>query len=156
MDDLKLGVVIAQIINFGILFFLFKYFLGEKIVKAIEERRAHLQKFDNAEQQVREKEEEAKLKADSIINEARNKSAEITKNADEIAKQNIEKSKQKAEMEANSIISNAQSSMEKERLSMMGEMKSKVVDLSLRLNKKMFSKESANKDFMEKELESLK
>ena len=59
MDDLKLGVVIAQIINFGILFFLFKHFLGEKIVKAIEERRAHLQKFDNAEQQVREKEEEA-------------------------------------------------------------------------------------------------
>mgnify|MGYP005985881273 FL=1 len=156
MDDLKLGVVIAQIINFGILFFLFKHFLWEKIVKAIEERRAHLQKFDNAEQQVREKEEEAKLKADSIINEARNKSAEITKNADEIAKQNIEKSKQKAEMEANSIVSNAQSSMEKERLSMMGEIKTKVVDLSLRLNKKMFSKESANKDFMEKELESLK
>ncbi len=156
MDELKLGVVIAQIINFGILFFLFKHFLGEKIVKAIEERRTHLQKFDNAEQQVREKEEEAKLKADSIINEARNKSAEITKNADEIAKQNIEKSKEKAEMEANSIISNAQSSMEKQRLSMMGEMKSKVVDLSLRLNKKMFSKESANKDFMEKELESLK
>lgn len=156
MDDLKLGVVIAQIINFGILFFLFKHFLGEKIVKAIEERRTHLQKFDNAEQQVREKEEEAKLKAESIINEARNKSAEITKNADEIAKQNIEKSKQKAEMEAKSIISNAQSSMEKEKLSMMAEMKSKVVDLSLRLNKKMFSKESANKDFMEKELESLK
>jgi F-type H+-transporting ATPase subunit b len=156
MDELKLGVVIAQIINFGILFFLFKHFLGEKIVKAIEERRNHLQQFDNAEQQVKEKVEEANKKAESIINEARVKSAEITKNADDIAKQNIEKSKEKAEMEANSIVSNAQANMEKERLSMMAEMKSKVVDLSLKLNKKLFSKESANKDFMEKELESLK
>jgi hypothetical protein len=35
-------------------------------------------------------------------------------------------------------------------------MKSKVVDLVLKLNGKMFNKESANKDFMEKELEALK
>ena len=39
MDDIKLWVIIAQLINFWIIFFIFKYFLGEKIVTAIEERR---------------------------------------------------------------------------------------------------------------------
>jgi len=156
MDDLKLGVVIAQMINFWILFFIFKHFLGEKIVKAIEERRAHLSKFDDAEIQVKEKIEAAEKQAEELIISARNQAIEIESNADGIAKKNIEKSKEKASMEADSILWNARADIEKEKLSMMNEMKSKVVDLSLRLNAKMFSKESANKDFMEKELEALK
>ena len=46
--------------------------------------------------------------------------------------------------------------IEKERLSMVNTMKSKIVDLSLKLNEKIFRHEKANKDFMEKELEALK
>jgi len=38
---------------------------------------------------------------------------------------------------------------------MVAAMKAKVVDLSLKLNSKMFDKESANKEFMEKGYDSL-
>jgi len=34
-------------------------------------------------------------------------------------------------------------------------MKSKIVDLSLKLNENLFKKETVNKDFMEKELNSI-
>lgn len=156
MENLNLWMVVAQMINFWILFFIFKHFLGEKIVKAIEERRAHLSKFDDAEIQVKEKIEAAEQEAEKLVNAARNKAIEIETNADDIAKKNIEKSKEKASMEADSILGNARNDIEKERLSMLNEMKSKVVDLSLKLNKKMFDKEAANKDFMEKELKALK
>lgn len=156
MDDLKLGIVIAQMINFGILFFIFKHFLGEKIVKAIEERRAHLQQFEDAEKQVKEKVAQAQKEADDLVKQARDKASEIENNAEEIAKTNSAKAKEQATMEAESILTNARADIEKERLSMMNTMKSKVVDLSLKLNEKMFNKESANKDFMEKELEALK
>jgi F0F1-type ATP synthase membrane subunit b/b' len=105
---------------------------------------------------VKEKIEAAEKQAEELIISARNKALEIESNADGIAKKNVEKSKEKASMEADSILGNARANIEKEKLSMMNEMKSKVVNLSLRLNEKMFSKESANKDFMEKELEALK
>jgi hypothetical protein len=38
---------------------------------------------------------------------------------------------------------------------MMSGIKSKVIDLSLKLNEKLFTSEKANKDFMEKELNSI-
>ena len=156
MDDLKLGLIIAQIINFWILLFIFKHFLWEKIVKAIEERRAHLASFDDAEVQLKEKLDKADKQVSDLVNDARKKANEIESNADEIAKKNIEKSKTTATQEADSILGNARADIEKERLSMVNLKKSKVVDLTLRLNSKMFNKESANKDFMEKELEALK
>jgi F0F1-type ATP synthase membrane subunit b/b' len=59
-------------------------------------------------------------------------------------------------MEADSKKNNALADIEKERLSMVNEMKDKVVDLSLKLNEKIFKNEKANKDFMQKELETLK
>jgi hypothetical protein len=59
-------------------------------------------------------------------------------------------------MEAASKKKNALDDVEKERLSMVSEMKTKIVDLSLKLNEKIFKNEKANKDFMQKELETLK
>lgn len=156
MDDLKLGIILAQMINFWILFFIFKHFLGEKIVKAIEERRAYIQKFDDADKQVKQTLAAADKQAGELVDEARTKAHKIEADAEELAKANTQKEKQKAAMEAESILGNARADIEKERLSMLNEMKSKIVDLSLKLNEKMFSKESANKDFMEKELEALK
>jgi hypothetical protein len=38
---------------------------------------------------------------------------------------------------------------------MVNSMRSKILDLSLKLSSKIFSKESANKDFLEKELDVL-
>ena len=156
MEELNLWLVLAQIINFWILLFIFKHFLGEKIVKAIEERRGYLSSFDDAEVQLKEKLEKADKDAADLVNQARKQANEIESNADTIAKKNIEKSKQTATQEADSILGNARADIEKERLSMTNLMKSKVVDLTLKLNSKMFNKESANKDFMEKELEALK
>jgi F0F1-type ATP synthase membrane subunit b/b' len=58
-------------------------------------------------------------------------------------------------MQAESIISGARADIEKEKLSMMNDIKSKVINLSLKLNEKLFTSEKANKDFMEKELNSI-
>ena len=55
MDDIKLWVIIAQLINFWIIFFIFKYFLGEKIVTAIEERRKFLKASKDAWNLAKEK-----------------------------------------------------------------------------------------------------
>ena len=155
MDDLKLGIIIAQLINFGILFFVFKHFLGAKIVTAIEDRRKHLKASAEAEAIAEQTRSEAEAEADKIITDARTKASEIENYADEMSKNNASKIIERAEKEADHIVKSGNDQIEKQRLDMASAMKEKIDDLSLKLNSRIFDKETANKDFMEKELNTL-
>lgn len=53
--DISLTAVLAQVINFGLLFFLFRRFLTKPIVSSIEERRSLIKKLENAEDAYAEK-----------------------------------------------------------------------------------------------------
>ncbi len=155
MEDLQLELIIAALINFWILFYIFKRFLWEKLTKAIEERRKFLAASNQAEEDAKIKIEEANKKVEEILEGARNKASDIEKSAEELSKQNASKAKDKAEKEVEHILSSARNQIEKDKLEMENSMRSKILDLSLRLTSKIFSKENANKDFLEKELNVL-
>ncbi len=156
MDDLNVAVIIAQFINFWIVFFIFYYFLWKTIVKTIEERRNQIENLDNSEDVVREKLEAADLEAKDIINEARKNASDMQKNADELSKKDIAQKLKMAEEKAESILDWAKRDVEKERLGMLSAMKDKVLDLSLKINSKVFDKKDNNKDFISKEVNSIK
>lgn len=155
MEHLSIWAVLASLINFWIVFFVFKYFLGEKIVSIIEERRGNVKALEEAQNIAESKLEEAQKEVDSIIEEARKKASEIQSYAEELAKQNSNAIIERSEKEAAFLLDNARSQIEKEKLDMENNMKDKILDLSLKLNSKIFNKEAANKDFMEKEYDLL-
>lgn len=155
MEHLSIWAVLASLINFWIVFFVFKYFLGEIIVSIIEERRGNVKALEEAQDIAKSKLEEAQKEVDSIIEEARKKASEIQSYAEELAKQNSNAIIERSEKEAAFLLDNARSQIEKEKLDMENNMKDKILDLSLKLNSKIFNKEAANKDFMEKEYDLL-
>ena len=114
MDDIKLWVIIAQLINFWIIFFIFKYFLGEKIVTAIEERRKFLKASKDAWNLAKEKIEEAEKQVDSMLVEARKKAVEIESYAEELSKQNSNRIIERSEKEAEYMLESARTQIEKE------------------------------------------
>lgn len=156
MDDLNIAVILAQLINFWLLFFIFYYFLGNTIIKTIEERRIKLDNLDNSDDVVREKIEAAEMEAKEIIDESRNKALDMQKNADDLSKKDTTKKIKDAEEKAQWIMNSARRDVEKERLGMLNEMKNKVLDLSLKINSKVFDKKDNNKDFITKEVNSIK
>jgi len=156
MDDLNIAVIIAQLINFGIIFFIFYYFLGNTIIKTIEERRKKIENLDSSDDVVREKIEAAELEAKDIIEKERHKALEMQKVADEISKKDTAKKIKDAENKAQWIVESARASVEKERLGMLNEMKDKVLNLSLKINSKVFEKKDHNKEFITKEVNSIK
>ena len=156
MDDLNIAVIIAQLINFWIVFFIFYYFLGKTIVKTIEERRTQIENLDNSDDLVREKMEQAKSEAKELLDEARSKALEMQKNADDISRKDTAKKLKDAEEKAQGIMNSARRDVEKERLSMIDVMKEKVLDLSLKINSKVFDNKDNNKDFISKEVNSIK
>lgn len=155
MDGVSISAIIAQLINFWILFFLFKHFLGKKIVDAIEERRDNIKASQAAEEEAQTKMEETQAEADKILAEARIKAGEIEKYATEISKQNTQRALEKANSEAEHIVNSGKAQIDKEKLDMVQSMKAKIVDLSLKLNAKVFGEQTANKQFMEKEYDVL-
>lgn len=156
MDNLSLWVIFAQIINFWLLFFLFKHFLWEKIVKAITDRRKQIENLDNSEELVKAKMEEAEKEAKEVLEKARKEALEMQQKADDLVKKNTEIKLAEADKKAEAIVEAANRTIEKERGSMIEEMKDKVLDLSLKINSKVFDKKDANKDFIQKEINSLK
>jgi len=87
--------------------------------------------------------------------QAREKASSIETDAESLAKKNKEKILESADQEAKNIVDNALGDIEKERLSMANALKKKVVDLSLKINKKLFDEEKINKEFIEKEIKGL-
>lgn len=156
MDDLNLSVIIAQLINFWIVFFIFYYFLGKTIVKTIEERRVQIKNLYKSDDLVRERIEQAEKEANKLLDEARSKALEIQKNADDLSKKDTAKKLKDAEDKAQGIMDSARRDVEKERLGMLNVMKEKVLDLSLKINSKVFNNKDNNKDFISKEVNSIK
>ncbi len=156
MDDLNISIVIAQIINFWIIFFIFYHFLWNTIVKMIDERREKLENLDKSDSVVKKKIEAAEKEAMLILENSRKEALEIQESAEKISKKNTLKKIEEAELKAKSIIEGAKRDIEKEKLGMIGAMKDKVLNLSLKINSKIFDNKDSNKEFIQKEVNSIK
>ena len=155
MDELKIGIIIAQIINFGILLFVFKYFLWDKIVKTIEERRNKLKEIELSENTVKNKLKRADEQWKKILDEARIKAAQIEDDSNILTAKSRNNLISSAKDEANAIINSAKREVEREKISMLNLMKDKIVSISLKINKKLFDEKKLNNDFIEKEIKNL-
>jgi len=80
----------------------------------------------------------------------------VQKNADDLAKKDTAKKIKDAEEKAQGIMDSAKRDIEKERLGMINGMKEKVLDLSLKINSKVFGNKDNNKEFISKEVNSIK
>lgn len=156
MEELSVWVIVAQLINFWIVFFIFKKFLWNKIVQAIEERKETLKNIENSEKKAQEAIATAELKAEEIIHDAKMRSDELKKEAEVLARRTKEKIIADAEREGKSLLDSASTDIERMKNTMFESIKTKIVDISLKLNKQLFNKEIASKDFMEKQYDSFK
>lgn len=156
MDDLNLWVIIAQIINFWLLFFIFKHFLWKKLVEAITDRKEKLEKIAKIDEECRIKLDTASTEAEELLLNAKNKSNDMMSQADILAKKKKAELIANAEKEADWITSSALRDMEKEKLTMISSLKTKVMDLVVRLNSKVFDDNNLNKTFVEKEINLMK
>lgn len=155
MDELNPWAIAAQLINFILFFLIFKHFLWKKIVMAIEERKKKLEQLDLIEQECNSKIEKAKEEADMIIKETRKRSEEIENFAINSANKQKNDIITRAEQEAKWLLDSASKEIEIEKNKMLSTIKTRVVDLALKVNQKLFDKSNINKDFVERELNSI-
>jgi F-type H+-transporting ATPase subunit b len=152
----KLGidfkVLIAQFINFGILFFLLKYLLYKPILNTLNERRLKIKaslemaedvkkKHALAEQQYEEMISQANTKADAMILEAKEK-------AESIRKELIGK----AENEAAAVLEDAQNKLNQAREDLYAEVRQSAGRLAVTLMTKVL-KQDLDEEFCRKSVD---
>jgi len=110
--EISITSVIAQVINFGIVFFLFRKFLAKPIIKAIEERRTLIKKLENADKTYAKKIEEANEEAKKILQEWVNKRDALVMEAGLMANHKKDEILEEAKYKANKILEEVQKETE--------------------------------------------
>lgn len=157
--DLKFVTVETFVIQFFILLlviwvlnkFLFKPYLA--YLDEMEAKQKKLEKdYKNIDKLIKEANDEKEV----ILKEARTKWDEIMSEAENIWKKKRENIIFRAENDAKDLFEWARSEIEKERTFMLNSIRSNVVSLVVKLNSKLFKQENITRDFIEKELETIK
>lgn len=152
MEELKLGVIIAQIVNFMILMWVFKFFIGDKILAVILERKTKIKMLENADAEAKMMLEKAQDQAHDLLTQSRKKWEEIENAMHNRAMQKKEQMLATAHFQAENMMSIARSEIEKEKAMMVSFLKSQVLTLAYGLNKKLFTSQTMNTEFLQQEL----
>lgn len=150
LETLVIQTIILLLILWVLNVFIFKPYL-----KYLDEESEKRKKLENDYNNIEKLNKEALESKDVILSSARLEAEEIRKNSSDLAKREAQTIKDKAEDEAKSIKISALAEVQKEKERMLNDVRSKSIDLILKFNAKLFSKEQVNKDFVEKELSSI-
>lgn len=104
---IEFDILVAQLINFIIIFVLLKKFLWDFISKEIVQRKDMMKKLKNADEEYNEMLEEANKKADEIISQASQEKRTIIDEAKMLADKEWEKIISWARKQADNIIADA-------------------------------------------------
>lgn len=106
----------------------------------MKERRQQLEKLKKADEHYDEKMFLAEKKGKEIEENARKTSRNLMKESEILAKAQAKAIQEKAHAEALAILDGGRREIEKERKTMLTQMKSHIIDISFKLNEKMFGK----------------
>lgn len=152
MFEIDSWLVVAQIINFSILFFIFKKFVSDSMIDLVEERKKLLDRLYKADSIYDEKVKSAEIKSEQIIQEAHKNAKQFYEQSKEITSQTVQSLIEKANNEVKYILESGKKELEKERVDMLDELEDDAIELSLKLNEKLFSKASSNQSFIDKQI----
>ena len=138
------------------MYYIFKSFIADKLNAKIWEREKQLEKLKTAQEHYEQKMSLAAQQKDEMIEEARKTTATLMRESEVISHEKAQKIIKKANKEALSILDGGKREVEKERLTMLSHMKEHIVDVSLKLNEKMFGPGKTNKEFLEREIGNIK
>lgn len=133
MENLGLDykLLIAQVINFGLFFLLFKKFIAKPFLNLIKEEEINENKNEQLKSKLLKQDEEIELKRNSLKEELVKKEDELITSAKERAKSIELKIIEDAEDQAKRLKHDALIEVESERQDLYKQLKNKISELSL-------------------------
>lgn len=151
----EFGLLIWTLLAFLIVFFILGKFAWPAIVKGLREREANI--TDSLATAERVKAEMAQLKSENeaLLVKAREERASMLKEARDIKDKIINEAKEQAKAAAEKIIADAQSTIERNKMAALIEVKNEIGLLVVGISEKILRRELENKAEQEKYIKQL-
>ena len=130
----KLGInpilILAQIVNFGILLFLMKKFLYKPILKVLDERKKKAEEIEAGQEEMIKKMENAVKEEKDILSKAKAEADKLVNRAKVQGEKEREKEVQKGTVELMELRKKLEKEMEAEKAKMLKEVKVQAAEIS--------------------------
>lgn len=147
---LHIDAFLYQFIILLVILYVLNKFLFKPYLQYLDEYAKKQKKIEDDYRNIDKLVADAEAKKEFILEEARKTSDTIINDAESIAAKKRTSILEKADKEASVLKEAGKVEIEKERESMLGQVKWKLVDLILKFNGKLFDDEKLSKDFLEK------
>ncbi|EKE19695.1 MAG: hypothetical protein ACD_8C00124G0044 [uncultured bacterium] len=141
---LNVKILLAQLINFGVLVFVIYKFAYGPIMKVLDERQEKIEKGISNANEAGKKLVQIEEKEKLVLAEAKKEAQEIIKKAQEIAESGKAQIIETTKQEAANIMANTQKKIEQEREKIMGEIKGEISGLILTVTEKIINEKLDN------------
>ena len=150
-----LGLIIWTLLAFLVVFFVLKKFAWPQIISGLKKREEAIAESLATADRIKEEMAQFKSEHEALLAKAREERGHILKEARDIKEQIINDAREKAKSEANKIISNAQESIENQKMAAIIDVKNEVGKMVIEVAEKLLRKELSNKAEQEKHIREL-
>ena len=150
-----LGFFIWTLVAFVIVLLIGKAFAWKPILKSLDEREANIAGAIATAERVKSEMAQLQNENEALLTKAREERGQLLKEARETKDRIISEAKEQAKVEANKIITEAQASINAQKMSALTEVKNQVGKLVIEISEKILKKELAGKDAQEAHIKSL-
>ena len=151
----KLGLLIWTLLAFLIVFFLLKKMAWPAIIKGLRDRENSITESLATAQKVKEEMALMKSENEALLAKAREERAQMLKEARETKDRIISEAKEQAKVETNKIVSEAQASINAQKMAALTDVKNQVGKLVLETTEKVLRREFENKQVQEQHIQSM-
>ena len=150
-----LGLLIWTLLAFLVVFFILKKYAWPQIIAGLKKREETIAESLATADRIKEEMVQFKSEHEDLLAKAREERGHILKEARDIKDQIIAEAREKAKAEANKIISNAQESIENQKMAAIIDVKNQVGKMVIEVSEKLLRKELSNKGEQEKHIKGL-
>ncbi len=154
-----LGLLFWMLLAFLVVFFVLGKFGFPAIIEMVENRKKYIDESLAKAQEATERLANIKVEGEAILQEAREKQAQILKGAAITRDSIVEQAQEKAREEANRLVSDAKAEIEAQKQAALGEIRKQVAALSVEVAEKILrqklSTDKAQMDLIDRMLDEV-
>jgi F-type H+-transporting ATPase subunit b len=144
-----LGLLVWTLLAFLVVFFLLKKFAWPAIIKGLSERETNIANSIASAEKIKLEMAQLKNENEALLAKAREERAALLKEAKETKDKMINDAKEEAKIQAGKIISDAQASIQQQKMAALTEIKNQVGKLVIEVSEKVLRRELSNKEVQE-------
>lgn len=149
------GLIFWTVLAFIVVFYILKKYAWKHIVNSLDEREKNIANSISTAERVMAEMAQLKSENEALLAKAREERAIMLKEAKETKDKIISDAREQAKEQMNNIISDAQVTIEQQKMAAITELKNQLGNLVIEVSEKILRKELSNKDEQQKYIKEL-